>query len=68
MSSLHRTASWVIVRLSDGEPVSETFSRDYVDALGRSSLFNKRYCVFPILDWLSALNWAIKLNGGTDAA
>lgn len=55
MTSLSRTASWVIVRLSDGEAMFETFNRRIAEAINRD-----RYKAVPILQHLQTLNASIK--------
>jgi hypothetical protein len=51
MSSLLKTASWVIVDLSTGEGVFETFSEKTAKAINQ-----KKYKAVPILEWLQGLN------------
>lgn len=55
MTSLSRTASWVIVRLSDGAAMFETFERRIAEAINRD-----RYKAVPILQYLQSLNASIK--------
>jgi len=51
MSSLLRTASWVIRRISTGEVLFETYNPKLVEALNK-----QRYEAVPILDYLASLN------------
>ena len=57
MSSLTRTASWVIVDKSTGKAILETFSRQAVERLN-----THRYEAVPILAYLQALNAKIKAD------
>lgn len=57
MSSLLKTASWVIVRLDDGKPVFETFCYEFADTINKA-----RYKAVPILEYLQNLNANIKAN------
>jgi hypothetical protein len=50
-----RTASWVIVRLSDGHPVLETFNEKAVQCLNV-----EKYKAVPILEWLQSINKSLK--------
>jgi hypothetical protein len=51
MTSLFRTASWVIVDLSTGKGVFETFNEKTAKAINQ-----KKYKAVPILEWLQSLN------------
>jgi hypothetical protein len=51
-NSLNRTASWVIVELSTGEVVFETFN----EALATKHLNTSKFKAVPILEWLQGLN------------
>ena len=53
--SLDETASWVIIRLADGEALFETFNKCVADAINR-----EKYKAVPILEYLQDLNRAIK--------
>lgn len=52
--SLNRTASWVIVELSTGKPVFETFN----ETLATKHLNTAKFKAVPILQWLQSLNKA----------
>jgi len=51
MSSLATTASWVVVRISDNQPILETFSPEVVAALN-----TEKYKAIPIYEWLASIN------------
>jgi len=55
MTSLSRTASWVIVDRETGEGVVELFDRALVDRINQ-----KKYKAVPILEYLQNLNAKIK--------
>lgn len=55
MSSLETAASWVIVRLSDHEPLFETWEPKIIAALKTD-----HYKAVPIYDWLASINQQIK--------
>jgi hypothetical protein len=55
MSSLSRTASWVIVRRETGEVVFETFDPLFVGRLNTEA-----YVAVPILAYLQAFNANVK--------
>lgn len=50
--SLNRTASWVIVELSTGKPVFETYN----ETLATKHLNLNKFKAVPILEWLQSLN------------
>ena len=52
--SLNRTTSWVIVELSTGKPVFETFN----ETLATKHLNTAKFKAVPILQWLQSLNKA----------
>lgn len=52
---IQNTASWVIVRLSDGQAIAETFLRHVAAAVNK-----EKYKAVPILDYLAGLNKKIK--------
>lgn len=52
--SLNRTASWVIIELSTGKPVFETFN----ETLATKHLNTAKFKAVPILQWLQSLNKA----------
>lgn len=51
-NSLSRTASWVIIELSTGAVVFETFN----EALATKHLNTSKFKAVPILEWLQGLN------------
>lgn len=51
MSSLNHSASWVIVELSTGQTVFETFNKSLADKVNLN-----KYKVVPILEYLQSLN------------
>lgn len=51
MSSLATTASWVVVQISDNQPIFETFNPKIVAALNK-----EKYKAIPIYDWLASIN------------
>ena len=55
MSSLSTTSSWVVVRISDNQPILETFNPEVVSALNM-----EKYKAIPIYDWLASINRRIK--------
>ncbi len=50
--SLQTTASWVIVELSTGKPVFETYN----ETLATKHLNVAKFKAVPILEWLQSLN------------
>lgn len=46
-----KTASWVIIRISDNEAVLETFNPKVIAAMN-----TERYKAVPILEYLGSLN------------
>lgn len=46
-----RTASWVIVHAETGQPIIETFSRQFAASVNRAV-----YRVVPIGEWLAEVN------------
>jgi hypothetical protein len=50
-----KTASWIIVRKSDGTAILETFS----DAIARA-INTEKYSAMPALEYLQNLNRSIK--------
>jgi hypothetical protein len=55
MSSLLRTASWVIVDKSTNKAIFETFSKSITDKINV-----EKYQAVPILEYLQNLNKTIK--------
>jgi hypothetical protein len=55
MSSLHRTAGWVIVRKSTEEAVFETFNKKTAGAINQ-----EKYRAVPILEHLGNINKRIR--------
>jgi hypothetical protein len=49
------TASWVIIRQSDGQPICETYSSGTVAAINQS-----KYKAVPILEYLQEFNRKVK--------
>lgn len=54
--SLTRTASWVIVELSTGKSVFETYN----ETLAAKHLNTAKFKAVPILEWLQGINKATK--------
>lgn len=64
MSSLLKTASWVVRRLATGEVMFETFNPKVVEALN-----TERYEAVPILAYLQSLNGKalpLQVSGNTE--
>jgi len=55
MSSLNKTASWVIVESATGKPICETFSIGTVSAINKA-----KYKAVPILEYLQEFNRKVK--------
>ena len=55
MSSLTKTASWVIVSKQSGKAVLETFDSSLIDCINQ-----KLYKAIPILEYLQNLNKILK--------
>jgi hypothetical protein len=55
MSSLEKTASWVIVETATGRAVMETWQPAIVEKINR-----EKYHATPIVEWLSSFNQAAK--------
>lgn len=51
MTSLNRTASWVICERDTGRTVYETYSPELVARINR-----ERYIAVPVLEYLQSLN------------
>jgi hypothetical protein len=60
MSSLHKTASWVIVNLKTGEAILETFNFSLTEKINKA-----KYKVVPILEYLGEFNRVTKLGQTT---
>ena len=58
MSSLTKTASWVIVNKATGVAVFETFNQNTAKAIN-----DKLYKAVPILEYLQEFNRRVKCEG-----
>jgi hypothetical protein len=50
--------SWIIVSKKSGQPILETFNKQFADAVNR-----ERYEVLTSLEWLQRFNKQVKENG-----
>ena len=51
MTSLNKTASWVIVNIETRKPVFETFCYEFADTINKT-----KYEAIPILEYLQNFN------------
>ena len=51
MSTLHKTASWVIIDKGTGEVILETFNIEFVNKIDKA-----QYNAIPILEYLGSIN------------
>jgi len=58
MTSLHQTASWIIVQKTTGKAIFEIFSKKTADTI--RSKHSDQYKVLPILQYLQDFNSEVK--------
>ena len=58
MSSLHQTASWIIVQKTTGKAIVETYSKETANIVNRNG--TSLYKAVPILQYLQDFNSEVK--------